>query len=111
MAGPQRSHSQAPTPTPPPSDTTPPQVKITKPFNGAGVFGNVTITASASDNVVVKRVDFYIDGKLLAMDTLSPYSFIWNSSTASRGVHTIKAVATDTSGNTASSQITVSKLF
>lgn len=101
------SPTPTPTPTPPPSDTTPPQIKITKPFNRAMVFGNVTIMASASDNVGVKEVDFYIDGQLLAMDTLSPYSFIWNSSTASRGSHTIKAVATDTSGNTASSQITV----
>ena len=103
----------APTPTPIPTpthaDTTPPKIQITQPGNGARISGNVTIKASASDNVSVAKVYFYIDGKLLATDTSSPYSATWNSNTASKGLHTVRAIATDTSGNTASSQITVLK--
>jgi subtilisin family serine protease len=94
------------TPDPIP-DTTPPSVTITQPSDGATVSGNVTIKASASDNVAVAKVDFYVDGSLLATDSSSPYSVTWNSGTVSRGSHTIKVVVTDTSGNTAEDQITV----
>ena len=34
-------------------------------------------------------------------DTTSPYSFSWNTTTASNGTHTLQARARDTSGNTA----------
>ena len=48
--------------TPPPSsDTEPPAVAITGPTAGSHVSGNVTVTADASDNVGVTRVDFYLD--------------------------------------------------
>src|SRR5262249_49411890 len=47
-------------------DTTPPTVSITSPTNGATVSrgSTATITASATDNVKVSRVEFYINGAL-----------------------------------------------
>src|SRR5450755_261617 len=48
-------------PPPPPTDTTPPTVGITSP-TGGNVSGTVTISANASDNVGVTRVDFYVNG-------------------------------------------------
>jgi hypothetical protein len=73
------------------------------------VFSSVTIEASASDNEVVSDVKFYVDGTLLATDSTPPYSAVWDTRGYSRGWHSIEAVATDTSGNTASDEIRVFK--
>lgn len=51
-----------PTGAPPVSDTTPPTVSITSPSNSSTVSGTITITATASDNVGVANVQFYLDG-------------------------------------------------
>jgi subtilisin family serine protease len=100
--------------TPPPggSDTTPPTVTITSPTNGATVSGNVSITANASDNFTVSKVDFYREGaNPIGTDTSAPYAITWDSTTALPGLHTLYAIATDGAGNTATSasvEVTVS---
>jgi hypothetical protein len=93
-----------------PSDTTPPLVKITSPTDGSNVSGRVTIQATASDNVAISKVEFYIDNKLSATDTSYPYSYKWsiNKRTTS-GTHSITVKAYDPSGNTASASISVVK--
>ncbi|MFX0062256.1 MAG: Ig-like domain-containing protein [Candidatus Hermodarchaeota archaeon] len=92
---------------PPPPDTTPPTVSITNPADGATVGGTISVTASASDNVGVDKVEFYIDGSLQATDTSPPYSYSWDTTSYSDGSHTIMAKAYDTSGNTNTDTITV----
>lgn len=59
-------------------DTIAPTVSITNPANGAIVArkSTVTITATASDNVGVTRVDFLVNGALQCSDTTAPYSAI-----------------------------------
>src|SRR5262249_39840278 len=48
----------------------------------------------------VASVQFQLDGvNLGSPDTTAPYSVSWDTSTASRGLHTLTAVALDTSGN------------
>ncbi len=89
-------------------DTTPPSVTITSPSNGATVSGTTTVSASASDNVGVNRVEFRVDGSLKATDSSSPYSFSWDTTTVSDGSHTVTANAFDAAGNSASSSISVS---
>ncbi|HVE85548.1 MAG TPA: Ig-like domain-containing protein, partial [Myxococcales bacterium] len=84
-------------------DTTPPTVSITAPTAGSTVSGTVTISASASDNVGVSRVEFYVDGGLLSSDTTSPYSASWNTAAASNGAHTLTAKAFDAAGNNTTS--------
>src|SRR5688500_1396522 len=49
---------------PPPGDTTPPTTSITSPAGGAIVSGTVTVSANASDNVGVSRVELFVDGSL-----------------------------------------------
>ncbi len=88
-------------------DTTPPTVAITSPAAGATITGTVTIAASASDNVGVSKVEFYVDAALLKTDTSAPYSTSWSSATATSGAHTLRAVATDAAGNSTTSTITV----
>jgi chitodextrinase len=91
------------------ADTTPPTVSITAPVNGATVSGTVSVTANASDNVGVASVQFQLDGANLgALDTTSPYSFSWATTTATNASHTLRAIAKDAAGNsTTSTAVTV----
>jgi poly(hydroxyalkanoate) depolymerase family esterase len=84
-------------------DSTPPSASITAPANGAAISGTVTITASATDNVGVDRVEFLIDGNLVASDTTSPYAYAWNTATAANGSHALQVRAIDTAANTTTS--------
>jgi subtilisin family serine protease len=90
-------------PPPPPGDTTPPTTSITSPGNGATVSGTVTVSANASDNVGVTRVELFVDGSLHSTDTSSPYSFSWNTTSVSNGGHSLQTRAYDAAGNTGSS--------
>jgi hypothetical protein len=86
------------------ADTTAPKVSMTSPASGATVSGTVAVSANASDNVAVASVQFVLDGANYgAALTAAPYSFSWNSATASNGTHTWAAVAKDTAGNTTTS--------
>ena len=85
------------------ADHTAPTVSLTAPTNGATVSGTVTMTASASDDVGVARVEFLVDGAVVATDTAAPWSAAWNSSAATNGGHTLAARAYDAAGNAATS--------
>ena len=65
------------------------------------------IEAQATDNVAVARVDFYVNGSLLAPDTAAPYAVWWNTRCALSGANVIDAVAYDTTGNSSSARVTV----
>src|SRR5206468_2891088 len=83
-------------------DMTPPTVAITAPANGATVAGAVTVSATASDNVGVVGVQFKLDGANLGAEvTAAPYAFLWNTTGATNGSHSVTAVARDAAGNTA----------
>jgi len=84
-------------------DTTPPTTSITSPANGATVSGTVNVTASASDNVGVVKVEFYIDSVLSSTSTTSPYTFSWNTTTVANGSHTIFSKAYDAANNVGTS--------
>ncbi len=89
----------------PPPDTTPPSVAVTSPANGSTVSGTaVTLSATASDNVAVARVQFQVDGSNVGPAlTASPYNYSLDTTKLSNGTHVVKAVATDTSNNSATS--------
>jgi beta-lactamase superfamily II metal-dependent hydrolase len=84
-------------------DVTPPLTSITAPLAGATVSGTTTVTASASDNVGVTKVEFYLDGALQSTDTTSPYSWSWDSTTATNGSHSLTSKAYDAALNTKTS--------
>ena len=86
----------------------PPSVTITEPSDGDSVSGNVSISADASDDLGVVRVEFYVDGVLKYSDSSSPYGFTWDSTEVADGSHEILAIAYDTSNQTATHSITVS---
>ncbi|GGL97486.1 Ig-like domain-containing protein [Deinococcus aerophilus] len=69
--------------------------------------GNVTLTANASDNVGVTKVDFYDNNVLIGTDMNAPFSMSRTYTYADNGTHTIKAVASDAQGNVAETSTTV----
>ena len=89
-------------------DNTAPTVSITSPTGGY-VQGTVQITATASDTNGVKQVEFFVDGTSIGVDTngADDWSVDWDTSEGLDGEHTLKAVATDTAGNSAEHSITV----
>ena len=80
-------------------DTEPPSLVLTSPGDNQTVSGNVSIAASASDNVAVEKVEFRLDGELLATDSTVPYTMTWDASSRGSGYYTVEAMAFDTSGN------------
>src|SRR4051794_4357795 len=84
-------------------DITPPTTSITAPLAGATVSGTTTVSASASDNVGVTKVEFYLDGALQSTDTTSPYSWPWNTTTAANGSHSLTSKAYDAALNVGTS--------
>lgn len=87
-----------------PSDTTPPTVSVTSPNGGATVSGAVSVTASASDDVGVVGVQFYLDGVPLgAEDIAAPYAVTWDTTATGNGAHSLTARARDAAGNATTS--------
>jgi chitodextrinase len=85
------------------ADTTAPTTSITAPAAGATVSGTITVTASASDNVGVTKVEFYADGTLKGSVTALPYTFSLNTTSLSDGTHSVTAKAYDAAGNVGTS--------
>ncbi len=86
-------------------DNTAPTVSLTAPLNGAAIRGSsVSLAATASDNVSLAGVKFYIGGVLIGSEDVSaPYTGTLDSTSKSEGSHSIVAVARDTSNNYATS--------
>ena len=87
------------------ADTQPPTVSISSPASGTTytTAQTVTISATASDNVGVTKVEFYDNGVLKGTDTASPYSTAWSISSANNGSHSWTAKAYDAAGNVTTS--------
>lgn len=84
-----------------------PSVDITTPANGATVTDAVNVTASATDNVGVSRVEFYVNGALKSTDTATPYAYSWDSKAIANGTASLMAKSYDVTGNSNSSTIQV----
>jgi Big-like domain-containing protein len=91
------------------NDTTPPNVAINGPSDGAAVDGTVVVTADAQDDIAVVALQFAIDGVSVGDEvTSAPFELQWNTTTASDGVHVLSAIARDAAGNQgASTQVTI----
>jgi len=79
----------------PVSDTIAPTVSASE----SGTSGNISLSATATDNVGVTKVEFYVDGALKATSTSSPYSTTLNSTTLANGTHSLVAKAYDAANN------------
>ena len=86
-------------------DNTPPTVSITAPAADRTVAGLVTVSADATDNVGVVRVQFRLDGQPLGTAlTAAPWSVTWDAGASPDGSYVLTAVARDAAGNTKTSR-------
>lgn len=85
----------------------PPTVSFVTPANGSTVAGSVTVQVSATDSNPISSVTVYLDNAVVATSTAAPYTFSWNSATASNGNHTMSATAKDAAGNSATASISI----
>ncbi len=81
----------------------PENVPPTASASESGASGAITLSATATDNVGVTKVEFYVDGVLKGTDTTSPYSMALDSTTLANGSHTLVAKAYDAAGNVGTS--------
>jgi glucose/arabinose dehydrogenase len=90
-------------------DTVSPAVSITNPANGAIVTrkSTIAITATASDNVGVTRVEFLVNGALQCTDTTAPYSCNWRVPSAPNKTYQLQARAFDQAGNSGAANVQV----
>ncbi|NJK46345.1 MAG: hypothetical protein HC933_20755, partial [Pleurocapsa sp. SU_196_0] len=86
-------------------DTTPPTVSLSSSNTGVTSAGSLTLTANASDNVGVSKVEFYRGATKLGEDPSAPYTQNLSLSSADNGTLSLTAKAFDAAGNTASSSI------
>jgi len=88
-----------------PGDGLPPVVTITQPAAGQSVSGSVTINVLAIDETAMDRVEFMIDGLTEYSDNSDPFSYDWDSESATDDQdHIISAIGYDVSGNSTPSQ-------
>jgi lysophospholipase L1-like esterase/chitodextrinase len=81
-----------------------PSVSITAPAAGGSVQGTFTATAAAADDIGVAGVRFLVDGVGIGSeDTSAPFTAAIDTYRYPEGLHTLTAVARDTSGNFATS--------
>lgn len=114
----------SPTPVPPPTstppivevtqpivgDSIPPTVSITNPINNSVLNRNATVTISvtASDNVAVSKVDFWVSSTFKCTDTTTPYTCQWKIPGKPNANYQIEVFAYDAAGNSSRATSTVS---
>jgi hypothetical protein len=85
-------------------DVTDPTVSLTSPAAASKVGTTMSVSASASDNAGVTKVEFYVDGVLKVTDTSAPYGGSIDMSGYTQGSsHTVSARSYDTSGRQSAS--------
>ncbi len=80
-------------------DTTPPTVSASE----TGTSGTITLSATASDDVGVTKVEFWVDGALKGTSTAAPYTMTLDSTTLPNGSHSLVAKAFDAAANSTAS--------
>jgi hypothetical protein len=84
----------------PSKDVVAPTAIITSPLNNATVKGIVDFSANAQGSSAITKVEFSVDGTLLATDTTSGYSVKWDTTKVANGDHTLSVKSYDSAGRT-----------
>lgn len=87
-------------------DNQPPLVQIISPIKDEEIDAQernrLVFQAGVSDDLGVARLDFYLDGRLLASLSRPPYALTW---TAVPGAHMLRVVAVDQAGNSGEAMV------
>jgi hypothetical protein len=98
----------APSPTPEPPPNVAPSVNLTSPTEGSTFSKTLAMAATAGDDKAVTRVEFLVDGKVVASDTTGPYEYSWRvPKRLAYASHTLVARAYDAEGLSTSDSVTV----
>jgi thermitase len=89
-------------------DTTAPLTWLDSPADGAIVQGTVNLSAAASDNVGVTKIELLVNGVVRASSSSNTISWNWDSTGVADGIHSITSRAYDAANNTSASSISVS---
>jgi hypothetical protein len=79
-----------------------PTASITAPA-AASLNRTVQLTANATAGAGVNRVEFLVDGTMIASDTTAPYELSWDTSTVADGSHSLTARTVDSANASATS--------
>jgi hypothetical protein len=86
---------------------------LSMPFAKSVIIGDIDVVAYVHDYwsmpIEADKVDFYVDDDLKATVTSEPFTWTWDEKAF--GKHTIKVIACDNEGNSASDEMTVWKIF
>ncbi len=92
------------------NDNQKPTISFVQPSDGDYISGeSYKIILSADDNFSLANVTLTIDGKDATNFSAVPFEYTWDLNNVAAGSHSVKASATDTSGNTSSISIEVYK--
>ncbi len=83
------------------SPPTTPTISFVAPAADSTVNSLTTVTANASDATGITSVQFKLDGTNAALATTAPYTFAWDTTKTTNGIHTLTAVATNSANLTA----------
>jgi hypothetical protein len=91
------------------AETTAPTATLTGPSSGTTVSGVTTLSANATDAVVVTNVQFLLNGSPIgAPVSAAPYTLTWDSRTVPNGTYTLAVLATNGAGlSTTSAAVTI----
>ena len=99
-----------PTPGPAPGDERP-AVTLTAPAAGAQFGDTLAYRAQAGDDRGIARVEFLLDGEVVATDTAAPYERSWKvPRRIALGAHVAGVRAVDTAGQASTSEVTVKRV-
>jgi hypothetical protein len=90
------------------ADITLPTASFSNPANGATLSGDAYVKVFANDNVKIRSVKLYVDSSsYIDTEIYSPYEFSIETDRHRDGEHSLRAVVTDTSGNSRTIRISV----
>ena len=88
-------------------DNQAPKITIEQPYPGeilsAPKNNEFIFQADVQDNLGIQKVEFYLDGKIIAARFVSPFIVTWRPVI---GEHTLKIIAIDQAGNQTSTETT-----
>jgi hypothetical protein len=88
------------------TDTTAPVVTLSSPVGGVTTLSQVAVISSATDNMGIKKMEMYLDGKYKQTYYASSLTYSWG---VKHGSHTVTIKAYDTAGNIGQASATISK--
>lgn len=89
-------------------ESQPPTVTINAPAAGTTVSGVTPIQVTATDDVSVSTVEFYVDNVLRAVETAAPFTWNFDTTTIANGTHTLTVKAYDPAQNIGQASIAFS---